>query len=214
MSQEIKIEVCSREELAFDEAFIIEIGEKILNQKVVWKNEEQFGCEHFSINKEEKYYSAKGTIIYVEEDESNAHIVEYKVDLDSNWFTKKLTIIVDEHNSLNLMSDGKGNWFENDGQVIDKLKGAIDIDISATPFSNSLPINRMDWVLNQEEHFEMVYISIPTLEVKKVPQSYKYLINSDNLRYFKYRCYDFETTICVDEQGLIIDYPNVFRRIR
>lgn len=80
--------------------------------------------------------------------------------------------MVDEQNSLKLTSDGKGNWFENDGQVIDKLKGAIDIDISATPFSNSLPINRMNWVFNQEEHFEMVYISIPSLEVKKVPQSY------------------------------------------
>ncbi|MBG9456010.1 hypothetical protein ABE61_18705 [Lysinibacillus sphaericus] len=75
--------------------------------------------------------------------------MEYKVDLDSNWFTKKLTIIVDEHNSLKLTSDGKGKWFENDGQVIDKLKGAIDIDISATPFSNSLPNNRMNWVLNR-----------------------------------------------------------------
>ncbi|MFJ8090698.1 putative glycolipid-binding domain-containing protein [Lysinibacillus sp. NPDC095746] len=184
-----------------------------MNQKVVWENEERFGCEHLSIIKEEENFSARGTIIYVEGDESNAHIVEYKVDLDANWFTKKLTIMVDEHNSLKLTSDGKGNWFENDGQVIDKLKGAIDIDISATPFSNSLPINRMNWVLNQEEHFEMVYISIPSLEVKKVPQSYKYLNNNGKLRYFKYRSYDYETIICVDEQGLVIDYPNLFRRI-
>ncbi|MED3803563.1 putative glycolipid-binding domain-containing protein [Lysinibacillus xylanilyticus] len=185
-----------------------------MNQKLVWKNEEQFGCEYFNITKEEKNFSAKGTIIYVEGDESNAHIVEYKDDLDTNWFTEKLSIIVDEHISLNLSSDGKGNWYENDGQVIDKLKGAIDIDISATPFSNSLPINRMDWVLNQEEHFEMVYISIPSLEVKKVPQSYKYINNKGHMRYFKYRCYDYETTICVDEQGLILDYPNVFRRVK
>ncbi len=192
---------------------LLKIGEKVLNQKVVWQNEEQFGCEHLSIFKEEKNFSAKGTIIYVEGDQSNAHIVEYKVDLDSKWFTKKLTIIVDEHNSLKLKSDGKGNWFGNDGQVIDKLKGAIDIDISATPFSNSLPINRMNWVLNQEEHFEMVYISIPSLEVKKVPQSYKYLKNNGKLRYFRYRSYDYETIICIDEHGLVIDYPNVFRRI-
>lgn len=185
-----------------------------MNHKIVWKNEEQFGCEHLSIIKEEKNFLAKGTIIYVEGDESNAHIVEYKVELDANWFTKKLTIIVDEHNSLTLMSDGMGSWFERDGQAIDKLKGAIDIDISATPFSNSLPINRMDWVLNQEEQFEMVYILIPSLKVKKVPQSYKYIKNNGNLRYFTYRCYDYETTICVDEYGLVMNYPNVFRRIK
>ena len=53
---------------------LLKIGEKILNQKVVWENEEQFGCEYLSIIKEEKNFSAKGTIIYVEGDESNAHI--------------------------------------------------------------------------------------------------------------------------------------------
>ncbi len=168
-------------------------GDKILNQKVIWKNEEQFGCEHFNMIVEEKSYSAKGTIIYVDGRTSNAHIVEYKIDLDANWFTKKLRIVMDDHNSLNLMSDGKGTWFDKDGKVIDKLKGAIDIDISATPFSKSLPINRIDWFLNQQEHFEMVYISIPSLEIKKIPQFYKYIRTTGNLRYFKYRCYDYET---------------------
>ncbi|QDP39270.1 hypothetical protein FN924_03090 [Radiobacillus deserti] len=54
----------------------------------------------------------------------------------------------------------------------------------------------------------MVYISIPTLESKKVPQSYQYIRKEGELRYFKYRCYDYETIICIDSNGLVVDYPN------
>ncbi|QDP42072.1 hypothetical protein FN924_03085 [Radiobacillus deserti] len=46
---------------------------------------------------------------------------------------------VDKINSLELHTDGES---------IDSLKGAIDIDISVTPFSNSLPINRINWSIN------------------------------------------------------------------
>ncbi|WP_197143629.1 hypothetical protein [Lysinibacillus sphaericus] len=41
---------------------LLKIGEKILNQKVVWENEEQFGCEYLSIIKEEKTFQRKGQL--------------------------------------------------------------------------------------------------------------------------------------------------------
>lgn len=182
-------------------------------KKLIWKNEEQFGCEHFSLRKEDTRFLAKGTIIYVEEDKTDAHIVEYQVNLDLNWITKELKIVIDGHDSLDLRSDCKGCWYDINGNEMDRLAGAIDIDISATPFSNSLPINRIEWSPDQECHFEMVYISIPSLEVKKVPQSYKYISNEDNKKFFNYRCYDYETTICVDGDGTVISYPNVFSRV-
>ncbi|WP_230502579.1 putative glycolipid-binding domain-containing protein [Sutcliffiella rhizosphaerae] len=110
--------------------------------------------------------------------------MKYSVELDKNWITRKLSILVDNQKSLELRSDGEGNWFNMEGNSIQFLKGAIDIDISATPFSNSLPVNRLNWSVNQIEYFEMVYISVPSLEMRKVQQSYKYIGNNGNQRYF------------------------------
>ncbi|MGD6834842.1 putative glycolipid-binding domain-containing protein [Sutcliffiella halmapala] len=181
--------------------------------KVVWKNEEKYGCEYFIIvETDNNTLLAEGTVIYVEEEVPTAHEVEYSIELDKNWITRKLSILVDKQTSLEIHSDGEGNWFNTEGDLLEFLKGAIDIDISATPFSNSLPVNRFNWIVNQIEHIEIVYISVPSLELKKVSQSYRYIGNNANQRYFNYCCNDYETIITVDSDGFVIDYPNVFSR--
>ena len=179
--------------------------------KVVWNNEEQYGCEYLSISEPNEELVVHSTIINVAEETADAHSVNYQVNLDENWITKKVKLNVDQH-FLELHSDGKGNWFNGKGVEIETLKGCMDIDISATPFSNSLPINRLHWTCGQKENFHMVYIAVPSLEFKKVPQSYQYLREEEGLRYFLYRCYDYETTIAVDSDGLVVDYPGVFSR--
>lgn len=179
--------------------------------KVVWNSEEQYGCEYLSILEANEKLVVHSTIIYVAEETDDAHLVNYQVNLDSNWITKKVMLNVNQR-ALELHSDGRGNWFNSEGVGIETLKGCMDIDISATPFSNSLPINRLQWTSNQTENFHMVYIAVPSLEYKKVPQSYQYLRKEDGLRYFLYRCYDYETTIAVDSSGLVVDYPGVFNR--
>jgi uncharacterized protein len=181
--------------------------------KVVWNNDELFGSEYLKIGKTaENKLIAQGTVIYIDAMKVDAHNVKYNIELVDNWVTRKFSIMVDNNSSLELHSDGNGNWFNTEGDLIAKLKGAIDIDISATPFSNSLPINRVNWIINQIEHFNMVYIAVPSLETKKVPQSYQYIRNEGEFKYFKYRCYDYETIICVDSNGLVVDYPNTFSR--
>ncbi|MFD2046558.1 putative glycolipid-binding domain-containing protein [Ornithinibacillus salinisoli] len=181
--------------------------------KVVWDNEELYGCEYLKIGETvENSLLAQGTVIYVDKEKAEAYNTSYTIELDKQWRTRKFSIMVDSLSTLELHSDGKGNWYNTKGDSIDKLKGAIDIDISSTPFSNSLPINRINWSINQIEHFHMVYISVPSLETKKVPQSYQYIRNEGEFRYFNYRCYNYETIICVDSNGLVVDYPNVFSR--
>src|SRR5699024_11001536 len=108
--------------------------------KVVWSNEEQFGSEYLElVSKGGNVTTAEGTIIFIDGDKPNAHNVNYTVELDEHWITKKLSIVVDKFSDLELIADGEGNWFNTVGEQIDELKGAIDIDISATPFSNSFP---------------------------------------------------------------------------
>jgi hypothetical protein len=50
------------------------------------------------------------------------------------------------------------NWFDMDGKPIARFNACLDVDISATPFTNT-PINRIDWqptdsILEHGLHFD------------------------------------------------------------
>ncbi len=176
--------------------------------KVMWENIEAYGSEVLEMNKEATNVKVNSTILFMDQ---VPHKVSYTLHLEK-WLTKELEIIVDLHQTLKLKSDGNGNWFNEHEERIEALEGAIDVDLSATPFSNSLPINRLQWERNQSRDFEMVYISIPSLEFKKVKQRYTFLEHTDTHSLFQYESGRFQSEIKVDEHGLIVDYPDLFKR--
>jgi len=182
----------------------------MLSSEIVWENKEALGCEYLRLFFEKNTIHVESTVIYLEP--SSPVQIDYQIDLDSSWRTKRLNIKNRRGEILHLTSTGEGEWFNQHGIRIDELNGAIDVDISATPFSNSLPINRFDWEPNQKREFEMVYIFIPALEIKKVKQTYTYIERKENTRVFNYQCLDFESSISVDEKGFVIDYPQLFTR--
>lgn len=178
--------------------------------EMVWENKEMFGCEYLKIFMKETTICIESTVIYVE---SGSPVkIDYQIELDSSWKTKKVVIENSRGQSLHLTSTNKGEWFDQYGNRKDELTGAIDVDISATPFSNSLPINRLDWKPYQKREFQMVYISVPALEIEKVKQTYAYIESKEKTRIFNYQCRGFESLISVDEEGFVIDYPQLFVR--
>jgi hypothetical protein len=92
------------------------------------------------------------------------------------------------------------------------LSGAIDIDLSITPFTNTLPIRRMDLAHGQSADIVVAYIRVPELTVTKDPQRYSCIESRD-----RYRCEsldsDFVREIETDRDGIVVTYPGVFRRI-
>ncbi|NIK12565.1 hypothetical protein FHR85_001980 [Alkalibacillus almallahensis] len=176
----------------------------------MWEHLEDFGCEFLGIGNENNGIITTGIIITSEQ--HKPYKINYTVRLDQSWKTKKLILNVDNKENLEIISDGFGNWYTGDGKKINELSGAIDIDISATPFSNTLPINRFEWETNQKRDFEMVYISVSSLETFKVKQSYTYLQRNGNIREFLYQSYGFESIIYVDDNGFVTFYPELFER--
>jgi hypothetical protein len=58
-----------------------------------------------------------------------------------------------------LSADGKGRWFDAKGTHLAELDGCIDIDISATPFTNTLPIRRLQLKHGAAQVLRCVYTS-------------------------------------------------------
>ena len=119
------------------------------------------------------------------------------------------TQLADRREVISYHSDGKGNWTKN-GNPVKEFEGCIDIDIPLTPFTNTLPINRIKLAVNKNQRIKVLFLDILNHQIKSVQQHYTRLSQAE----YKYENVpnDFEATIIVDELGLVVDYPELFVR--
>jgi hypothetical protein len=89
----------------------------------------------------------------------------------------------------------------------------LDIDIWPTPFTNSFPIRREPMAVGERRQFRMAWIFAPDLTVH--PQSQAYTRLADRLYLFEnLDGSGFRAELAVDEDGIVLDYPELFRRVR
>lgn len=178
--------------------------------EIVWENLESFGCEFARISQRSSAIHVESTVIFFN---GNSPVqIDYFIDTDNLWATKKVLVQTKKGKNLEINATGTGKWFDQHGKELEELRGAIDVDLSVTPFSNSLPVNRYDWELNQRREFEMVYIDIPQFKLHKMKQTYTFIERKKGIRIFKYQSPNFEAFISFDESGFVIDYPELFSR--
>ncbi|WLR42066.1 putative glycolipid-binding domain-containing protein [Bacillus carboniphilus] len=177
---------------------------------VFWENKEDIGAELLTIDYQKATIVSESLVLLAKTGASYKR--SYLLVLGKDWCTRKVEVYDQENNeNICLHSNRVGNWFQGDSHL-KQLDGAIDVDISITPFSNSLPINRLKWVKDQTRTLEMVYINALSFEVEKIEQQYTYLGEFSEGRKFQYRCRDYNTVITVDDHGLVLQYPGVFNR--
>jgi hypothetical protein len=82
-----------------------------------------------------------------------------------------------------------------------------------TPFTNTLPIRRAPLAIGESRRFRMAYIPADTMEPFADEQTYTRLSE----RVYRFENGEGETyftsDISVDEDGLVVDYPQLFERI-
>lgn len=105
--------------------------------------------------------------------------------------------------------DGNGNWTTG-GNPADEFQGCIDIDIPLTPFTNTLPINRLKLIPESSRQIRVLYLDVLEQRISAVKQQYTRL--SDTEYQYENVPNDFEATITVDASGFVVDYPQLFVR--
>ena len=174
-----------------------------------WQNWDGDAVETLTLRETEEAILAEGTIT---SRGKQIYIARYEIVCDITWRTKKCEIeIKQKREKLELESDGFGRWSNKSGPLLE-LKGAIDIDISATPFTNMLPIRRLKLAKNQSEEISVVYVSVPELKVSLERQRYTCLIPG---RLYRFEQFDigFSREIETGENGLVRVYPGLFKRL-
>jgi len=176
-----------------------------------WQDESGKGLEHLALEIGDGDVTVDSTVLAA--DDKRYFVAHYTLRCDRQWRLREARIALPEDQRvLELRSDGEGNWTDGADAVLPHLAGAIDIDITVTPFTNTLPIRRLDWPAGRAADFRMAYIWLPELRVTAEPQRYTCLEPGRCFR-FESLDSDFKRNLEIDADGLVVTYPGLFRRV-
>jgi hypothetical protein len=134
------------------------------NLEAAWSQWDGPGLEHLRLRAGESGVEADGVV--VGEEDGTCFRARYIIHCNPRWRTREL--IVDPLNGsdpLRLNSDGENDWRDASGRALPELRGCIDVDLSVTPFTNTLPIRRLD--LREGESSEIAGYFEATVHVSR-----------------------------------------------
>jgi hypothetical protein len=186
-----------------------------VERELMWAPWEGPGLEHLRLVTSGSGVVANGLVIGLEA--GRPFRIGYEVRCDGRWRVREVRVATpdSERPVLELLTDGEGHWKRGGGEPVPELEGRIDVDISATPFTNTLPIRRLALEPGESEELAVTYIRVPELLVGPERQRYGCLQAQADGGLYRFEALPsgFTAELPVDADGLVIDYPGLFRRL-
>ena len=186
-----------------------------MERNIVWSRLDEPGMEHLHFIEGPHGFTANGLILAVKE--NVPYRIRYNVSCDISWHVREVRVeLLDRHASeVHLKSDGKGHWTTGSHERVELLEGCIDVDISATPFTNTIAIQRLGLAVGEVAEIAVAYIHVPTMQVTAVKQRYTYVESNDDGEHYQYAGYPsgYQAELVVDRNKLVIAYPELFMRV-
>jgi hypothetical protein len=174
-----------------------------------WRDADGVGLQHLALTRAPGVITAEGMILSGGEAPFAAR---YRLLLDGRWRVRRLAVaVLGVEAPLVLLADGKGGWTGADGAALPALEGVVDVDLSASPVTNTLPIRRLRVAVGRSAEVDTAYVSFPSLAVTRDPQ--RYTRSEDRRWRYESRDGDFARDITVDEDGVVLDYEGLFSRV-
>lgn len=177
---------------------------------LLWLSDQEPGAEYVTLWRRPQGYRVHSQWIGFAGGEPGR--ASYRLDLDSRWSVQRLRAVwftAGTGRRLHVHRDPAGNWQVN-GHPRPDLSGCTDVDLSWSPLTNTLPIRRLGLAIGEQRELRVAYIAAASLTVAPDGQRYTRLA----ARQWRYESLDspFSADLTVDEDGLVIDYPPLFRR--
>jgi hypothetical protein len=184
-------------------------------QEIMWLVADGPGLEHLRLASSQSGTVAEGQIITTLFDARPIRL-QYMVRCDEQWRVREVRVIAERApTAVNLRADGEGHWTTDAGDPLPHLDGCIDVDIMATPFTNTLPIRRLGLRPEESAELSVAYVVVPSLEVVVSPQRYTCLDSRADGGRYRYEGLDtgYTNELPVDADGLVLDYPGIWQRV-
>lgn len=158
---------------------------------------------------------AYGRIVAAATDSHPAFSASYDLVTDETGATKRLSMTVtlaERERQLSIARDEENMWLvqQQKGETRRAAyDGALDVDVIFSPFFNALPIRRTHLYEHSDSiSCPVVYVRLPELSVETAVISYSSAPDG-----IKLHSPVAETTITVDDDGFILEYPGLAERI-
>lgn len=169
-----------------------------------WSTVEGDGHELLTLGWENGGWTADGVVRGAD--------VHYVVRVDDRWRLRQFLLFRDLPDpDLWLGVDPVGRWGEINGAHRPELDGCRYVDLGCTPFTNTLPIRHLRIEVGDAADVLVARVDEETLLITPERQRYTRLA-LDRWRYEDET--GFTADLDVDEHGLVVDYPGLFRRLR
>ena len=158
-----------------------------------------------------------GEAVEVVSDRGEAWACRFTVQVTADWITEQARVEVirgSGSRSRSLIHDLSGVWTV-DKQEIETPQGCLDIDIASTPFTNTLPIRRLNLEIGASREIDVVWVDVPNLGIEIVRQRYKRLTPENGSDRYLYASVGSDSTyeLTVDSEGVVIDYERFAARL-
>jgi uncharacterized protein len=169
-----------------------------------WTSWDGDTTEQLSVRWDNGGWTAEGTITGLD--------IHYAIRLSELWEVRQFLLFRDmDEPDLWLAKDLFGKWGEVNGAQRDDLAACDDLDLTCSPFTNTLPIRRLGLAVGESADICAAWINPETLGVVPAVQNYTRL--TDRRWRYHQAATSYTAEFDVDEHGLVVDYPELFRRI-
>jgi len=182
-------------------------------REVMWQAWDGPGLGHLRLAVRDGGVVADGVVLGMTE--GRPFRLAYEVRCDRLWRVRAARVgVPGESPKVELLSDGEGSWETADGRAVPYLEGCRYVDISETPFTNTFPIRHLGLSPGESAEITVAYFDGVELQPWPEPQRYTCLEKTDEGGLYRYLSLDggFTADLPVDADGLVLDYPGLFKR--
>ena len=134
--------------------------------------------------------------------------LRYAVTVDSAWATTDVEVLVAfAGGDLREVAELGALW--SGSERPSGYEDCVDVDLSFTPATNTLPIRRLGLDVGEEAEIQVAWLVWPELDVRPVRQRYARLAKDR----YRYTQDDFQAELVVDDDGLVLDYQGLWRAV-
>jgi len=185
---------------------------------LTWRSHDCTRIESVRVNLAGNRIKATGRIVAAATVSNPAFSASYDLVTDDSGATKRLSLditLAGRDRQLSIHRDEENMWLVTDhqGQSRDSYEGALDVDVAFSPFFNALPIRRTGLYREAGSiSVPVVYVHLPDLNVTAETISYS-SAGAEGVDGIKVRSPLSDTTVVIDGDGFIVDYPGLAERI-
>jgi uncharacterized protein len=168
---------------------------------IVWERLDIPGRETAELMSEPGGWQIKGRAEFA------GHRVDYEVRCGADWITESATVVAQDVD-VELLRNLAGEWSVN-GSKVWEVTGCDDLDFEFSPCTNTLPIRRLNLAVGESTAVRAAWLRFPSLTLEPFEQTYTR--TGETTYRFESGDGDFTRELTVNEAGLVIDYPGLWR---